>query len=104
MAVLGSVRGMLQSERGKRRGEKGGVALNISERYPRRRRVIGLALTAIVIEVGLLAIAHFGPAFRVLLRPVYVIVATIFVWIIWRSARRRNDGDRRHGERRSSAG
>jgi hypothetical protein len=35
-----------------------------------------------------------------LLRPVYVIVATIFVWMIWRSARRRSEGDRRQAERR----
>jgi len=94
---------MLQKGRGNQRGERGGVALNILEGHPRRRRVVGLALTAVVIEVGLLAIAHFGPAFRVLLRPVYVIVATIFAWMIWRSARRRSDGDRRRGDRRRVA-
>jgi len=76
------------------------VATSIREGHSRQRRIVGLALTAVVIEIGLLTIAWFGPAFRVLLRPVYVIVATIFVWMIWRSARRRSDGDRRHGERR----
>jgi hypothetical protein len=76
------------------------VALNILDGHPRQRRLVGLALTAVVIEIGLLAVAYFGPAFRVLLRPVYVIVATIFVWMIWRSARRRSEGDRRQAERR----
>jgi len=78
------------------------VALSILEGHPRQRRLVGLALTAVAIEIGLLVIAWFGPAFRVLLRPVYVLVATIFVWMIWRSARRRSEGDRRHGERRQS--
>jgi hypothetical protein len=76
------------------------VALNILDGHPRQRRLVGLALTAVVIEIGLLAVAYFGPAFRVLLRPVYVIVATIFVWMIWRSARRRSEGDPRQAERR----
>jgi len=79
------------------------VALNILGDHPRQRRLVGLALTAIAIEIALLVIAWFGPAFRVLLRPVYVVVATIFVWMIWRSARRRSEGDRRHGDRRRSA-
>jgi Flp pilus assembly protein TadB len=70
--------------------------------HPRQRRLAGLALAAVIIEVGLLAIAWFGPAFRVLLRPVYVVVATIFVWMMWRAARRRGDGDRRHEDRRNS--
>jgi hypothetical protein len=78
------------------------VAPNILEGHPRQRRVVGLALTAVLIEIGLLLIAYFGPAFRVLLRPVYVIVATIFVWMIWRSARRRSEGDRRQEDRRQS--
>ena len=93
---------MLQKGRGKRRGERGRVALNILDGHPRQRRLVGLALTAVLIEIGLLAVAWFGPAFRVLLRPVYVIVATIFVWMIWRSVRRRRDGDRRQGDRRRS--
>ena len=76
------------------------MALNILEGHPRQRRLVGLAVTAAVIELGLLVVAWFGPAFRVLLRPVYVVVATIFVWMIWRSARRRSEGDRRRGERR----
>ena len=79
------------------------MALSILEGHPRQRRLVGLALTAIAIEIALLVIAWFGPAFRVLLRPVYVVVATIFVWMIWRSARRRSEGDRRHGDRRRSA-
>ena len=79
------------------------MALNIFDGHPRQRRLVGLALTAVVIEIGLLTIAWFGPAFRVLLRPVYVLVATIFVWMIWRSARRRSDGDRRQEERRQRA-
>jgi len=65
--------------------------------------LLALALTAVLIELGLLAIAWFGPAFRVLLRPVYVVVAAIFLWLIWRSARRGTDGDRRQGDRRRSA-
>jgi hypothetical protein len=87
---------------GNQRGERGCVALNILEGHPRQRRVVGLALTAAAIELGLLAVAYFGPAFRVLLRPVYVLVATIFVWMIWRSARRRSEGDRRQADRRRS--
>jgi hypothetical protein len=71
-AVLGSVRRMLQRVPGKRRGERGRVALSILDGHPRQRRLVGLALTAVVIEIGLLVIAWFGPAFRVLLRPVYV--------------------------------
>ena len=78
------------------------MALSILDGHPRQRRLVGLALTAVVIEIGLLVIAWFGPAFRVLLRPVYVVVATIFVWMIWRSARRRSEGDRRQGGRRRS--
>ena len=79
------------------------MALSILDGHPRQRRLVGLALTAVVIEIGLLVVAWFGPAFRVLLRPVYVVVATIFVWMIWRSARRRNQGDRRHEDRRRPA-
>ena len=79
------------------------MALSILEGHPRQRRLVGLALTAVAIEIGLVVVAWFGPAFRVLLRPVYVVVATIFVWMIWRSARRRSHGDRRHGDRRRSA-
>jgi hypothetical protein len=78
------------------------VALNILDGHPRQRRLVGLAVTAVVIELGLLVIAWFGPAFRVLLRPVYALVATIFVWMIWRSARRRSEGDRRQNDRRRS--
>ena len=80
------------------------MALSILEGHPRQRRLVGLALTAIAIEIALLVIAWFGPAFRVLLRPVYVLVATIFVWMIWRSARRRSEGDRRQGDRRQPQG
>jgi Flp pilus assembly protein TadB len=79
------------------------VALNILDGHPRQRRLVGLALTAVAIEIGLLLVAWFGPAFRVLLRPIYVLVATIFIWMIWRSARRRSDGDRRQEERRHSS-
>lgn len=73
---------------------------DVVQGHPRQRRLVGLALTAVVIELGLLLIAWFGPAFRVLLRPVYVLVAMSFVWMIWRSARRRGDRDRRHADRR----
>jgi Flp pilus assembly protein TadB len=79
------------------------VTPDILDGHPRHRRLVGLALAAVIIEIGLLAIAWFGPAFRVLLRPVYVVVATIFVWMIWRSARRRDEGDRRREDRRHSA-
>jgi hypothetical protein len=85
------------------RDNRGYVAVKILGDHPRQRRLVGLALTAVVIEIGLLTIAWFGPAFRVLLRPVYVLVATIFVWMIWRSAQRRSEGDRRHRERRHSS-
>jgi Flp pilus assembly protein TadB len=94
---------MLQRVAGKRRGERGRVALSILDGHPRQRRLVGLALTAVAIEIGLLVVAWFGPAFRVLLRPVYVLVATIFVWMIWRSARRRSETDRRHADRRQGS-
>ena len=54
----------------------------------------------VVIEAALVLIAYLGPAMRLLLRPVYVIVALIGVLSVWHAAWRRSRDDRRHADRR----
>jgi len=64
------------------------------------RRIIRIAATVFVIEAALVLIAYLGPSMRVLLRPVYVVVALVGVLSIWHSAWRRSRQDRRHTDRR----
>jgi len=64
------------------------------------RRIIRIAAMVVVIEAALVLIAYLGPAMRLLLRPVYVIVALIGVLSVWHAAWRRSRDDRRHADRR----
>jgi hypothetical protein len=64
------------------------------------RRIIRIAATVFAIEAALVLVAYLGPSMRVLLRPVYVIVALIGVLSIWHTAWRRSRDDRRHTDRR----
>lgn len=67
----------------------------------RWRRAAGLIVMFGLVELGLLGVAYLSPALRVLMRPVYVIVAIGFLLAL-RAATRRRHGDRRHGDRRHS--
>jgi len=60
--------------------------------------MVGLLITGLVIEIGLVAIVTLAPALRVIMHPVYVVVAALFALAIWHASRRRED--RRHGDRR----
>ena len=64
------------------------------------RRIIRIAATVFVIEAALVVVAYLGPSMRVLLRPVYVVVALVGVLSIWHTAWRRSRQDRRHTDRR----
>jgi FtsH-binding integral membrane protein len=78
------------------------MAQDVSSNQPRVRRVVGLVITGLVIEVGLVVIVQLGPALRVIMHPVYVVVAALFAFAIWHASRRREErrhGDRRHGAR-----
>jgi hypothetical protein len=77
------------------------VAPDTTDR-PRQLRVLKLAIGLVIVEALLLVLAYLAPAMRVLLRPVYVVVAIIFAVAILH-ARGRNGEDRRHGERRHNA-
>jgi hypothetical protein len=68
---------------------------------PRVRRVVGLVVSGLVVEAGLLFVVKLGPALAVIMHPVYVIVAVAFGLAIWHASRRRED--RRHGDRRHAA-
>jgi len=68
---------------------------------PRIRRVVGLVISGLVVEAGLLFVVKLGPALAVIMHPVYVIVALAFGLAIWHASRRRED--RRHGDRRHAA-
>jgi len=68
---------------------------------PRLRRVVGLVVSGLVVEAGLLFVVKLGPALAVIMHPVYVIVALAFGLAIWHASRRRED--RRHGDRRHAA-
>ena len=74
-------------------------SLEFADRARTHRLVIILVITAIV-ELGLFLVAHFGPAFQNLIRPVYVIVLAIAAITLWHALRRRPGGDRRLGDRR----
>jgi len=45
---------------------------------PRQLRILKLAVGLIVIEAGLVLVGYMAPAMRVLLRPVYFLVALVF--------------------------
>lgn len=66
------------------------------------KRVIGLSITAIVIEGACVGIVWLAPALRVFMRPVYVVVGAIFAVMIWHAWRGRSGDDRRHEDRRQS--
>jgi hypothetical protein len=66
----------------------------------RVRRLVSLLIAGLVIEGALLAIVRLSPAFAVIMRPVYAIVAAAFGLAIWHAARRREE--RRHGDRRAT--
>jgi len=70
-----------------------------AEQY-RTRRIATVLITTIVVEVGLVALAHFAPAMRGLIRPVYFIVLLVGAFSFWHAVRPRTGQDRRHGERR----
>jgi uncharacterized membrane protein YuzA (DUF378 family) len=69
--------------------------------HARWRRVVILVVAFGLVELGLFVVAYLGPALRVLMRPVYVIVGIAFLLSLHAATRRRH-GDRRHGDRRHS--
>lgn len=71
--------------------------------HARWRRVVLLLVAFALVELGLLLVSYLSPAVRVLMRPVYVVVAVGFL-VALRAATRSRHGDRRHGDRRDSIG
>ena len=69
--------------------------------HARWHRVLRLVISFGLIELGLLLVAYLSPALRVLMRPIYVIVAIAFLLAL-RAATRQRHGDRRHADRRHS--
>jgi hypothetical protein len=66
-------------------------------------RMLRLALFGIVAEMAVFAVGYIAPAMTTLLRPVYILIAALFVFALWRAAKRRPGHDRRHnavGDRR----
>jgi hypothetical protein len=64
-------------------------------------RIVRFVVTLVVIELLLFVIAKLAPAMATLFRPVYWIVAALFVVPIWHAARKRAPGhDRRQADRR----
>jgi hypothetical protein len=66
----------------------------------RWRRTILLLVAFALVELGLAFVAHLAPAMGVLMRPVYVVVAIVFL-ITLHAATRQRQRDRRHEERRN---
>lgn len=75
------------------------ASLGFIDRARTYRLVVILVITALV-ELGLYLVAHFGPAFRNLIRPVYLIVLIVAALTVWRALRRRPGTDRRKRDRR----
>ena len=69
----------------------------------RWRRVVTLVVTFALVELGLLLVAYLSPAMRILMRPVYILVAIAFL-VALHTATRQRHGDRRHNDRRHSIG
>jgi hypothetical protein len=64
------------------------------------RRLVRIAAGVVLMEAVLVLVAFLAPALRVLLRPVYVVVALLGLLSAWHAAWRRTRGDRRHENRR----
>ena len=69
----------------------------------RWRRVVMLVVAFALVELGLMLVAYISPAMRVLMHPVYILVAVAFL-IALHTATRKRHGDRRQGDRRDSIG
>ncbi len=67
--------------------------------HARWRRTIAWIVGFALVELGLGFVAYLSPALRVLMRPVYLLVAIGFLLAI-RTATRRRHADRRHDDRR----
>ncbi|MDB4874362.1 MAG: hypothetical protein JWM41_808 [Gemmatimonadetes bacterium] len=66
-------------------------------------RMIRLAVLGLVAEMAVFATGYIAPAMTTLLRPIYILVAVLFLFALWHAARRRPGHDRRHnapGDRR----
>jgi hypothetical protein len=70
-------------------------------------RMLRLVAAGAVIEIALVIVVKLSPAMRVLMRPVYWIVAAVVLFAVWHAWRRggadRRHGERRHGDRRHSS-
>lgn len=68
-------------------------------RLARLSIIVGITLA---VEGGLALLAHFGPALKHLIAPVYWVVALIAASTIWHAFRRHPRHDRRRGDRRDA--
>jgi hypothetical protein len=59
-----------------------------------------LLIAGTVVEAALFGVVWLAPALRVFMRPVYVGVAAIFVFVTWHAWRGRSGEDRRREDRR----
>ena len=66
----------------------------------RMMRLLRIAVGGIILEVILIAIGLRAPALRLLLRPLYVVVAVGVLITLWHAARKRTGHDRRQADRR----
>ena len=67
---------------------------------PRMKRALHVAIIGVAIEVLLLIVGMLSPAMGPLLRPMYLVVAVIFLVAVWQAARPRTGRDRRQTDRR----
>jgi hypothetical protein len=64
------------------------------------RRIIRVIVAAAVLELGLVALGHYAPAFSHLSTLGMYIVAAGTLYAVWHAAKKRSGEDRRNGERR----
>ena len=74
------------------------MAAQLAE-HARWRRTIAWIVGFALVELGLALVAYLSPALRVLMRPVYILVAIGFLFAI-RTATRSRHADRRQDDRR----
>jgi len=68
---------------------------------PRMLRMLRVVLAGVALEAILLGIAQIAPALRLLVRPLYVLLAVGVLVAVWQAARKKRTGhDRRHSDRR----
>jgi ABC-type nickel/cobalt efflux system permease component RcnA len=69
----------------------------------RWKRIAAFSAIAGLFELGLMFVARLAPAMGGLMRPAYVLVGVVALFMIWHAWRRRGGSDRRQDERRDGS-